>query len=92
MTSEKPLAEMTNAELTSAIRGKLLERNEGTVPFTLKMEQHGHSWSLLTIAQDGTVGVAAFGPIGSLGVILSILEKAGAKPHQVPNTQSLTKP
>ena len=54
-----------------------------TEEYTFRLEQHAHSWNLLVETKDGQVGVAAFGPIESLPVVLGILNLSGAKPKRV---------
>lgn len=54
-----------------------------TVKF--KVEQTERSWSLVAYDEtSGTSGVAAFGPIESLPLILGVFEKAGAMPKKNP--------
>jgi hypothetical protein len=45
-----------------------------TVKVTVRLEEYLHSWALVTEV-NGMTGVAAFGPIESLGLIKQIMQK-----------------
>jgi pseudouridine-5'-phosphate glycosidase len=72
---------MNKDTVNSLDLGKLIDRKVGTTTVNATIEATRNAWSLLVIAADGTVGVAAQGPIQSLEVILKILELAGVNPH-----------
>lgn len=63
--------------------GKLVHKDSGaTNTLNAGIEATRNAWSLLIVAEDGTVGVAAQGPIQSLEVILKILKMAGVSPKK----------
>lgn len=68
----------------SVLMGKTIGRDNGDViGVKLALEQHEHSWDLVSYNQDGTmVGVAAHGPIGSLHIIVQLLKNLGARPQR----------
>lgn len=70
-----------NDPVNSLDLGKLIEKKVGTTSVVGSIEATRNAWSLLVTAADGTVGVAAQGPIQSLEVILKILDMAGVKPQ-----------
>ena len=62
--------------------GKLIGRDRGQMQkIKLGIEQHAHSWELISYTPDNqVVGVAAFGPIQSLPIIMGLLTQLGAIP------------
>lgn len=71
---------LKNGELS----GKMIGRDKGqTMAVKLGIEQHAHSWDLIAYNPDGSIqGVAAHGPIQSLPIILTLMEKLGVRPMQ----------
>lgn len=69
-----------NEFIENSLRSQTKSPIVESVTLELAIEQHDHSWDLLVIdRKSGSVGVAAFGPIEALPVVLGILEKAGVK-------------
>lgn len=62
--------------------GKLVGRDRGQMQkLKLAIEQHPHSWDLISYTDDNqVVGVAAHGPIQSLPIIMALLTQLGAIP------------
>jgi hypothetical protein len=65
--------------------GKSVGRDNGEMMnVKLAIEQGEHSWNLIAYNIDGVMqGVAAFGPIESLPIIIQLLRSLGAKPKRI---------